>query len=56
MPPKVLASLPGKVAEITYHQVESELRLTDSLGAGSTDSPILIGSEGDLRETIEHHK
>ena len=37
-------------------QVESELRLSDSLGDSSADSQILIGSEGNVRETIEHNK
>ena len=56
MPPKGFAWRLGKVVEITYHEVDSKLRLTDSLGASSAESPILIGSEGNVRETIEHHK
>ena len=56
MPPKVLAGQPGKVVEITYHEVDSKLRINDSLGASSAHSPILISSEGNVRETIEHHK
>ena len=56
MPPKVEAWLSGKVVDITYHQVDSQLRLHDSLGSSPADSPILIGSEGNVRETIEHHK
>ena len=56
MPQKVLAGQPGKVVEITYHEVDSKLRLTDSLGTSSADSPILISSEGNVRETIKHHK
>ena len=56
MPPKVGAWRPVKVTEITYQEVDSELRLTDSLGVSSTHSPVLIGSEGNVRETIEHRK
>ena len=53
MPPKVLAWRPGKVVEITYHEVDSRLRLDESQSAVS---PILISCEGNLRETIKHHK
>ena len=56
MPPKVGTWRLGKVVEITYDEVDSKLRLVDSQGASSADSPILIGSEGNVRETIEHHK
>ena len=55
MPPKV-GAWPGKVVEITYHEVDSKLRLNDNLGASSAHSPILISSEGNVSETIEHHK
>ena len=49
---------PGRVVEITFHEEESKLRLSDCrLGADSAaQSPILIGSEGNVGETIEHHK
>ena len=56
MPPKVGAWRPGKIVEITYHEVDSKLRLDDSLGTSSAHCPILISSEGNVRETIEHHK
>ena len=56
MPPKVLAGQPGKVVEITYHEVDSKLRLDDRQGTSSAVSPILISSEGNVRETIERHK
>ena len=49
---------PGRVVEITYHEEESKLRLSDcSLGTDSAaHGPILIGSEGNVGETIERHK
>ena len=53
MPPKVVS---GKVVDITYSEVNSQLKLVDSLGAISADSPILLSSERNVRETIEHHK
>ena len=56
MPPKVLAWQPGKVVEITYHEVDGKLRLLDGQGTSSADSPILISSEGNVSETIENHK
>ena len=56
MPPKVLAGQPGKVVEINYHEVDSKLRLDESQGTSSVVSPILISSEGNVRETIEYHK
>ena len=55
MPPKV-GAWPGKVVEITYHEVDSQLRINDCLGASSVRGPILISSEGNVKETIEHHK
>ena len=42
-----------KVAEITYHELNSKLRIS---GTASDKSPILLGSDTDVRETIEHHK
>ena len=56
MPPKVLAGQPGKVVEITYHEVDFKLRLDYRQGTSSSVSPILISSEGNVRETIEYHK
>ena len=56
MPPKVLAGQPGKVVEINYHEVDSSLRLDDCPGTSSAVSPILISSDGNVRETIEYHK
>ena len=56
MPPKVLAWKPGKVVEINIHEVNSKLRLDESQKTRSACSPILISSEGKLRQTIEHHK
>ena len=55
MPPKVGDWRPGIVAEITYHEVDSKLRLSDSQATATGDSPILISSEGNVKETIEHH-
>ena len=56
MPPKVGDWRPGIVAEITYQEVDSDLRLSDSQATVSSgDSPILISSEGNVKETIEHH-
>ena len=52
MPPVVGPWRPGKVVGITFQEVDSELRLTDDQGAG----PTLIGSEGNVKETIKHHK
>ena len=56
MPPKGLARQPGKVVEINYHEVDSKLRLDESQGTSSVVSPILISSEGNLSQTLEHHK
>ena len=42
MPPNVRPSQPGKIVEITYHELNSELRLSDSPGASSSHTPILI--------------
>ena len=49
---------PGRVVEITYHEEESQLRLSDSSPGpdSAAHSPILIGSEGNVGETIERHK
>ena len=55
MPPKSEA-WPGRIVEITYHEVGSKLRLGDSPGPGSARSPILISSEGKVGETIKHHR
>ena len=56
MPPRNEA-WPGRVVDITYHEEESKLRLSDGLGTDSTgQSPVLIASEGDVGETIQHHK
>ena len=56
MPPRNY-SWPGRVVDITYHEEESKLRLGDGLGTDSAaHSPVLIGSEGGVGETIEHHK
>ena len=56
MPPKVLAGQPGKVVEVTYHNIDSKLRLDKSQGTSSAVSPVLISAEGNMRETIKHHK
>ena len=56
MPPKVLAWKPGKVVEINIHEVNSKLRLDESQKNRSACSPILISSEGKLRQTIEHQQ
>ena len=45
---------PGKVAEITYHEVDSQLRLKDDDSQGTnTVAPVLIGCEGSVKETVE---
>ena len=41
---------PGKVAEITYREVDSQLRLVDSQGTGAV---VLISCEGNVKETVE---
>ena len=38
MPPGVVPSQPGKIVEITYHEENSKLRLSD----GPETSPVLI--------------
>ena len=56
MPQKIMQL--GKVVEITYKRdkVDSNLRLNDSLGTSSAHSPILISSEGNVKDSIEHRK
>ena len=43
---------PGKVVEITYHEVDSQLRLVDSDGT-MTDGPVLVSCDGNLKETVD---
>ena len=43
---------PGKVAEITYHEVDSQCRLVDGQGT-SAMGPVLISCEGNVKETVE---
>ena len=45
MPPGGSPSQPGKIVEITYQEVNSKLRLSDSPGASSAHSPVLIREE-----------
>ena len=42
MPPEGKPSQPGKIVEISYHEVNSMLRLSDSPGVSSAESPVLI--------------
>ena len=42
MPPEGKPSQPGKIVEISYHEVNSMLRLSDSPGVNYADSPVLI--------------
>ena len=42
MPPGGSPSQPGKIVEISYHEVNSMLRLSDSPGVNYADSPVLI--------------
>ena len=55
MSPKVM---PGKVVDIAYTEVDSRLRLDDRQRTSSAVnvSPILISSEGNVREAMEYHK
>ena len=43
---------PGKVVEITYHEVDSKLRLDDSQGTSAV-GPVLVSCEGNVKETVE---
>ena len=56
MPPEEFAGQPGKVVEVKYREVDSRLRLDESQRTSSAVSPVLISSEGNVRETIERHK
>ena len=42
MPPGGSPSQPGKIVEITYHEENSKLRLSDGPEVSSAHSPILI--------------
>ena len=42
---------PGRVVEINFHEVDSQLRMVDSQGT----SAVLISCEGNVRETVERY-
>ena len=44
---------PGKVVEVTYREVDSQLRLVDSQGT-IAEGPVLISCDGNVKETVEH--
>ena len=46
---------PGKVVEITFRVVDSQLRLVDSQGTTAL-GPVLISCEGNVKETVESYR
>ena len=45
---------PGKVAEITFHEVDSQLRLKDDDSQGTNAvAPVLIGCDGSVEQTVK---